>query len=155
MITPNWHANCLMFFIDECSLKTRTSEGSYVKAEQRQHARYRMRDVEFHIFSRGTQVTGRLVNIGKGGLAFQFAPGPGKTAECRKIDILGLEPDRFYIAGITCRSIYDIGVLAEGRTFTGTETRLCGVQFTDLTEEQTQKLTDLIERYGVKLNTIP
>jgi hypothetical protein len=155
MITSNWHANCLMFFIDECSPKTRTSEGNYVKAEQRQHARYRMRDVELHIFSRGTQITGRLVNIGKGGLAFQFAPGPGKTAECRAIDILGPEPDRFYIAGITCRSIYDISVLAEGRTFTGAETRLCGLQFIDLTEKQTQKLATLIGRFGVKLRTIP
>jgi hypothetical protein len=164
MITSNWHANCLMFFIDECSPKTRTSEGNYVKAEQRQHARYRMRDVELHIFSRGTQITGRLVNIGKGGLAFQFAPGPGKTAECRAIDILGPEPDRFYIgpesdrfyiAAIACRSIYDIGVLAEGRTFTGAETRLCGLQFIDLTDEQIQKLATLIGRYCLRLRTIP
>jgi hypothetical protein len=144
-----------MSFFEECSVKTRTSEGSYVKAEQRQHARYRIRDGEFHVIRRGTQITGRLVNVSKGGLAFQFAPGPGKTAECRKIDILGPEPDRFYIAGIACRRIYDIGVLAEGRTFTGTETRLCGLQFIDLTEEQTQKLSALIGRYGVKLNTIP
>ena len=126
-----------------------------MKADQRQHPRYRIRDAEFHVFSHGTQVTGQLVNVSTGGLAFQIAPGPRKTAECRAIDILGPELERFYIAGITCCSIYNIGALAEGRTFSGAETRLCGVQFIDLTDEQTQQLTVLVNRYGVKLNTIP
>jgi c-di-GMP-binding flagellar brake protein YcgR len=126
-----------------------------MKADQRQHSRYRIRDAEFNVFSYGTQITGKLVNISHGGLAFQFAPGPGKKTECRAIDILGPEPDRFYVSEIACRSIYDIGDLAEGRTFTGAETRLCGLQFIDLSDEQTQKLTALIDRYGVKLKTIP
>jgi hypothetical protein len=60
-----------------------------------------------------------------------------------------------YLPGIACRSIYNISVLAEDQSFKGAENRLCGLQFIDLTEEQTQKLTDLIDRYGVKLNTIP
>lgn len=107
--------------------------------------------MEFHVFSHSTQITGRLINIGEGGLAFQFAPGPGKTAECRAIDIMGPETDRLYISGITCRRIYDIGVLAEDQTFTGAENRLCGLQFLDLTDEQTQKLTNLIDRHGVEL----
>ena len=149
MTTPNWHANCHMSFNDQYPTKTRTSEGVYVKAEQRQHPRYRLPDVEFHVFSHGIQDSGPLVNISKGGLAFRFEPSPGKMTECRAVDILGPGPDRFYLSGIACRRIYDIAVLAEGRNFTGTETRLCGVQFTDLTDEQTQKLTDLIERYGV------
>ena len=155
MITPSWHANCQMSFVDECPAKTLTPEGIYVKAEQRQHPRYGLRKAEFHVFSHGIQITGRLVNISKGGLAFELAPGPGKKADCRAIDILGPGPDQFYISGIDCRRIYDIGVLAEGRSFTGAETRLRGVQFTDLSDEQTRKLSALIDRYGVKLSTIP
>jgi len=120
-----------------------------VKAEQRQHFRYGIRDVEFHVFSHGTQTSGRLVNISRGGLAFQFVAGPMKATECRALDILGPGSDRFYISDIACRGTYDIGVLAEGAKFTGVETRLRGVQFTDLTEEQTRKLTELIDRYGV------
>jgi len=126
-----------------------------VKAEQRQHPRYGIRKAEFQVFSQGTQVTGRLVNISKGGLAFEFAPGPEKTIECRAIDILGPEADRFYLSGIACRLVYDIGQLAEGRSFTGVATRLRGVQFTDLTDEQTRKMTDLIDRHGLELSTIP
>ena len=155
MITRNWHANCQTSFGDECPAKIRTSERIYVKAEQRQQPRYRIRDVEFHVFSHGIQESGPLVNISKGGLAFQFETGPGKMTECRAIDILGPEAERFYLPGIACRLIYDIGVLAEGRTFTGAENRLRGVQFTSLTDEQTRKLTDLIDCYGFELHTIP
>jgi len=155
MIPSNWHANCHTSLIDESPAKIGTSERIDVKAEQRQHPRYRIRDMEFHVFSHGIQISGTLANISKGGLAFQFEPGPGKMTECRAIDILGPGPDRFYLSGIACRRIYDIGVLAEGRTFTGAECRLRGVQFTDLTDAQIQKLTDLIDHYGVELSTIP
>jgi hypothetical protein len=126
-----------------------------VKAEQRQHPRYRIRDVQFQVFSHGTQVTGQLVNVSKGGLAFQFAPVTEKTTACKAIDIMGPAPDRFYLPGIACRSIYNISVLVEDQSFKGAENRLCGMQFLDLTDEQTQKLTALIDRHGVKLNTIP
>lgn len=149
MITPNWHANCQSFLGDECPAKTRTPEGIHVKAEQRQQPRYRIRNVEFQVFSRGIQESGPLVNISKGGLAFQFETGPGKMTECLAIDILGPEAERYYLPGISCRLIYDIGVLAEGRTFTGAENRLRGVKFTGLTDGQTRKLTDLIDRYGI------
>ncbi len=126
-----------------------------MKTEQRRHPRYRIRDAAFHVFSHGTQISGRLVNIGKGGLAFQFTPGNGKTTACRAIDILGPGADRFYLAGIRCRRIYDICALAEDQTFTGASTRLCGLQFIDLTAEQTRKLASLIDRYGIELHTIP
>jgi hypothetical protein len=129
-------------------------EGDYVKADQRQHPRYRIRDVEFDVFSHGIRTTGKLVNISQGGLAFQFTPGPGKTAKCRAIDIMGRELDRIYLPAIAVRMRYDISVLAEDQSFSGAETRLRGVQFVDLTAEQTQKLTDLIDRYGIKLITI-
>ena len=137
--------------MEEYPTKTRTLEGVFVQAEQRQHLRYRIRDAVFHVFSQGSRLTGRLVNIGKDGLTFQFATGQGEMGECRAIDILGPGPDRFYVAGIACRKIYEICALTEDQTFTGTETRLCGLQFIDLTDEQTQKLTALIDRYGVKL----
>jgi hypothetical protein len=129
-------------------------EGVLVKAEQRQHPRYRMRDAVFHVFSQGDRITGRLVNIGNGGLAFQFAPGRAETGECRAIDILGPESDRLRVAGLACRKIYEISALAEDQTFTGAEIRICGLQFIGLTDEQSRKLTRLIGRYGVKMKSI-
>lgn len=155
MIAPRWHANCQTPYSDPCQLKIRTSEGIDVEADQRQHPRYRIREMEFHVFNHGNEITGRLVNIGEGGLAFQFASGPQKKTKCRAIDILGPEPDRFYISGITCRPVYDIGILSEGESFTGAANRLCGLQFIDLTDQQSNKLSELIDRYGVELQTIP
>ena len=122
-----------------------------MKPEQRQHSRYRIRDAVFQVFCQGDRLADRLVNIGRGGLAFQFAYGQGETGDCRVIDILGPEPDRFYVSGIACRKIYEIGTLAEDQAFTGAETRLCGLQFIDLTAGQIQKITALIDRYGAKL----
>ena len=149
MNTRDWHAICQVIFIDEGPAEIRTSEGIYVKAEQRKQPRYGIRKAGFNVYSHGIQITGRLVNISKGGLAFEFASGPGKAIDCRAIDILGPEPDRFYLPGVACLRIYDIGVLAEGRNFTGVETRRRGVQFTDLTDDQTRKLAELIDRYGI------
>jgi hypothetical protein len=155
MVAQNWHASCGKTFIAPCATKTRTSEGICVKAEHRRHPRYRIQDAAFRVFNHGTQISGRLVNISKNGLAFQFAPAKKKSTACKAVDILGPGPDRFYISGIACRSIYEIGALAEGLTFTGAETRLCGLQFIGLTDRQTQKLTEMIDRYGVELRTIP
>ena len=155
MTPPSWHANCVTSHTDECPENIGTSEGLHVKTDQRQHPRYGIRDAEFHVFSHGTQISGRMVNISRGGLAFEFERGPVETNDCRAIDIMGPGPDRFYLPAIACRRIYDISVLAEGRNFTGVETRLRGVQFTHLTDDQTRKLTDLIDRYGGELSTIP
>ena len=155
MSASSWHANCHRVSGGKCPAKIRTLEEIHLKAEQRKHSRYAIRKAEFQVFSHGIQITGRLVNISRGGLAFAYLPGPEKKADCRAVDILGPDPDRFYLAGIACRRIYDIGVLVEGRTFTGAQTRLRGIRFTDLTDDQTQKLTDLIDCYGVELHTIP
>jgi hypothetical protein len=70
MMKPDWHASCLLSFMDDVPAKTRTWERVFVKAEQRQLPRYRIRDAVFHVFSQGDRITGRLVNIGNGGLAF-------------------------------------------------------------------------------------
>jgi hypothetical protein len=126
-----------------------------LKAEQRQYPRYHTPEVDFQVFSRDAKILGKLVNISKGGLAFRFTPKPGVTAECRIIDITASDPEPFHLPGIACRRVYDISVLAEDESFRGTRTRLRGVQFIDLTEESTQKLTSLIDRFGVRLRTIP
>jgi hypothetical protein len=155
MITRNWHANCLMSHTDDCPANIRTPEGIHVKTEQRQHPRYGISEAEFHVFSHGIQITGRLVNVSNGGLAFEFASEQGQTNNCLTVDIMGPGPDRFYLPAIACRRVYDISVLAEGRNFTGAETRLRGVQFIGLTNDQIQKLTNLIDRFGFELPTIP
>jgi len=99
------------------------------KADRRQHPRYSAREDGIEIFCRDTKIIGKLENISRNGLAFQYTPVKGEKAEFDTIDIMATGPARFYLSGLVCRKIYDISTLDEDQTFTGTETRLCGLEF--------------------------
>jgi hypothetical protein len=45
-------------------------------------------------------------------------------------------PARFYLSGLVCRKIFDVSALDEDQTFTGAETRLCGMEFVRIETEQ-------------------
>jgi len=120
-------------------------------AETRQYIRYGVRDSAFEVFSGDSKITGTLKNISPGGLAFQYAPIRSQKAEFDTIDIMAKRPDPFYLPGVDCRTVYDIGALNENRTFTGAATRLAGVQFVRLNREQEQKLALFIKKYGLDL----
>ena len=117
-----------------------------MKIEQRLYPRCSTSEAEFRIFSHDTEIVGHLVNIGRQGLAFRYTPKPGNTAEFNLIDILGTGAERWHLPEVACERAYDISVLAENQTFTGSETRLCGLQFIRLTREQKERLAMLLER---------
>ena len=119
-------------------------------AERRQHPRYPVRDGEFEVFSRDSNIMGKLNNISRGGLAFQYSPVEGRKAESETIDIMAKSPDLFYLPSVACRAMYDISMLAEDRTFTGAATRLCGVKIFRPTKEHEQKLALFIKKYGLE-----
>jgi hypothetical protein len=98
------------------------------------------------VFSHDTKVIGQLVNISQKGLAVRYTPQPDHTTEFEIIDILGIHPQRLLLLEIGCEKTYDISVLTENLTFTGSETRLCGVQFVRLTREQKEKLSVLLKQ---------
>jgi hypothetical protein len=116
-----------------------------LEAERRQHRRHSVRDDGFEIFSRETQIIGKLENISKGGLAFHYTPVRGEKAESDTIGIMATGPARFYLAGLVCRKIYDISALDEDQTFTGAETRLCGLEFISM--ETNQQLAFFLRNY--------
>ena len=117
-------------------------------AERRQHTRYRIPEGDFEVFSRDTNITGKLDNISMGGLAFHYSPGEGCRAESETIDIMAQSPDPFFLPSVACKTRYDISALAEAQTFTGTAVRLTGVQFFKLDEAQARKLRQFIKKYG-------
>jgi hypothetical protein len=126
-----------------------------LEAERRRHPRYRVRGGEFEVFSRDSKIIGKLNNINQGGSAFQYSPVEGQKAASETIDIMAKGPEPFYLPSVACRTIYDISVLAENQSFTGAVTRLCGVKFVRLQNEQTQKLTLLIKKYGLEPDDDP
>ena len=117
-------------------------------AERRQHPRYRISEGDFEVFSRDTNITGKLNNISMGGLAFQYSPVEARRAESETVDIMAKSADPFFLPAVACKTRYDISVLAEAQNFTGAAVRLTGVQFFQLDEEQMQKLALFIKKYG-------
>ena len=116
-----------------------------LEAERRKHCRHCIRDDRIQIFSRKTQIIGKLQNISKTGLAFQYVPVQGEKIQTDTIDIMAAGPARFYLSGLACRRIYDICALDEEQTFTGTETRLCGLEF--ISNKNIHQLLFFLENY--------
>ena len=81
---------------------------------------------------------GKLVDIGRGGLAFQFLPRPGQKKDATELDIL-ISDNGFYLSMIPCNIIYEI----EQHTIYSLKNRRLGVEFGGLTQEQ----ATLLERY--------
>ena len=119
-----------------------------MKHEKRLHPRCSTTEAEFRVFSQGAKVIGRLANIGQKGLAFRYTPKPGVGANFKRIDILRTGPNQWLLPEVVCEKTYDISVLTENQTFTGSETRLCGLRFIRLTKVQKERLAILLERCG-------
>lgn len=116
-----------------------------MKAERRRHPRQNVRDDGIEIFSPKTQIIGKLRNISQNGLAFHYTPMSGQEAKPDRIDIMATGPAQFYLSGLVCRKIYDISELDEDQTFTGAESRLCGIEFVKTKTEQ--KLAFFLKNY--------
>ena len=114
-------------------------------AEKRQHPRYSARDKRIEIFSRQSKIIGKLENISKSGMAFHYTAVGEEKAKSDTIDVMVAGPARFYLPGLVCRMIYDISALDEDQTFTGAETRLCGLEFVSL--ENNRRLAFFLRNY--------
>jgi hypothetical protein len=113
--------------------------------EQRRFQRYAVKEDGLDVLSRDRKVVGKLKNISRGGVAYQYTHINAAKADSEMIDIMGKVPDRFSLLGLDCRTVYDIATLNEDRTFTGSSSRLRGLQFKGLTAEQEERLDFLLE----------
>ena len=126
-----------------------------MKIEQRLYPRCSTWEAELRVFSHDANIIGQLVNIGKKGLAFRYTPKSGYPVEFKLIDILGTGPQPWHLPEVVCQKAYDISVLAENQNFSGSETRLCGLQFIQLNRGQKERLANLlVQCEGGTLNNI-
>ena len=123
--------------------------------ERRQHTRYILPGVEFQVFTRRAEILGKLEDISKGGLAFRFGSQTIGPLSFTTIDITATGPERFHLAELSCKQVYELSVLTEDQSFTGTRTRRCGVKFLGLNDVQEQQLDFLLDHYGFRLTDIP
>ena len=122
-----------------------------MEAERRQHPRYPIQDIGIEIFSRQSNIIGKLDNISRRGLAFRYSSIGDDQTQSDTIDIMSTGPARFYLSGLVCRLVYDISALAEDQSFTGDETRLCGMEFVN--PETKKKLEFFFRNYLNLLNS--
>ena len=108
--------------------------------ERRQYPRYRASDVRYYVFYRYSDLMRKLKNISVDGLGYEYVSVAGSEPDAVVFDIVGPRSNRFYLPEISCRKIYDLTALSELGTFSGVETRLCGYQYVNLTDEQRLKL---------------
>ena len=121
-----------------------------MKSERRKFTRYIVQNNGFHVFSHGSEIIGKLIDISKGGLAYQYNSIEGKKLEPNLIHIMWAGLHQFYLFNIICKTIYDISNLAVNQSITGAETRLRGSQYVKLTENQQDKLELLLKNYVVQ-----
>ena len=121
-----------------------------MEIERRRRKRHVVQKDGFEVFSAELEISGKLKDISEGGLSYQYTPINGGGGGSEVVDILGQGPDRFFLPGLVCKRIYETSELAADRTFTGAEIRLRGLEYVGLTEEQTQKLEDLLEKLFFK-----
>ena len=138
-----------MTIINTFNLKRR--QKNCMKIERRHYPRYTVLEFECTVFCQGVQRPNRLIDIAMGGLSFQLLSRMEDPADFIAVDILCIRPDRLYLAGIECRIIYDIHALSENQSFSGAETRNCGVRFANLSANQKQGLMKFLNSCDASL----
>ena len=121
-----------------------------MKSERRKDTRYMVKDNEFHIFNQGSKIAGKLIDISKGGLAYQYMPIKGEKPESNLYDIISAGSQHFYIFDIICKTAYDTRDLIVNQSSTDTERRRRGLQYGMLTENMLAKFELLLRNYVVQ-----
>ena len=115
-----------------------------MNSERRQFVRYLSTDGKLFAISMDSSIRANIKDISRGGLKFKYFPLADDKADLKKIDLMLEDRNRNYLSAINCKVIYDINDLEENGTFSGSQTRICGLKFVKLTPEQERKLLDII-----------
>jgi len=121
-----------------------------MNSERRKDTRYIVKDKEFHIFNQDSKIAGKLIDISKGGLAYQYKPIQGEKPESNLYDIISAGFQHFYLFDIICKAIYDTRDLLVNQSATDTERRRRGLQYGKLTENKLAKFELLLRNYIVQ-----
>jgi hypothetical protein len=122
-------------------------KGERVETEKRRFARYVAQDLAFAVFRPSFTKLGKIKDISRGGLAFDYVTSEGRKEDSPEIEIFMSGP-RFHITRVPAKTIYDRKVINHDYTFAPfVEKRRCGVQFGKLTEDQAEHLAHFLETY--------
>jgi len=115
-----------------------------MNAERRKKKRRKPEDMTFVAMRPEFTRLGRILDINKEGLCFQYMAKEAQRGNAASADIdIFTGGSEYYMAGVPCRLIYDAEIRKKMAYFTDVEYRRCGLQFLKLTKEQ----SDLLEFY--------
>jgi hypothetical protein len=112
--------------------------------ERRKNERFKINDVAFAVLKSETdEELGQIVNISRGGLAFEYFVGSKQMKDAKLLDIM-LIKNEFYIHQIPVRTISDFNISNE-LPFSTIAKRQQGVCFEALNEEQEKQVGYLLQ----------
>jgi hypothetical protein len=115
--------------------------------ERRQFTRYPVPDNEFFVYSHDSNTMVTIRDISQEGLKIEYFQAASDTFNWKLIDIFVDGRRRFHLPGIPCKTVYDISMLAENHTFSGSPSRLAGLKYEILSERQKTMLRALLDNF--------
>ncbi|MBF0234469.1 MAG: PilZ domain-containing protein [Desulfamplus sp.] len=110
--------------------------------ERRRHERYKACDGSFAAVSANSFKLGQIINISRGGLAFQYIDTHIDSLEKEENRIF-LSSKEYYVRGIPFKPVSDLAIPNEN-PYSNLTMRQCAIQFESMTMEQMIKLDNYI-----------
>jgi hypothetical protein len=115
--------------------------------ERRQFTRYPVPDNEFFVYSHDSNTMVTIRDISQGGLKIEYFQAASDPSNWKLIDLFVDDRRRFHLSGIPCNTVYDISMLAENHTFSGSPSRLAGLKYEILSERQKTRVQALLDNF--------
>ena len=99
------------------------------------------------IFHSPGKAMGRINNLSSLGVSVEYAEGEWQPAADQEVKVrLAIDVQSpLIMEDVPCMTIYDIATLAQNETFKGSKMRLCGLKYIALTDQQQEKLHQLLD----------
>jgi hypothetical protein len=121
--------------------------GTERTVEKRKHKRFKVQKNTYIITVNDTTNLGQMINISKGGLAFNYIGQKEKIAGWHKVDIF-LSSKRFYLKEILFKATSDF-YLDPNTPFSTVLMKQCGGEFGEMTDEQKSQLDYFLDNHTI------
>ena len=117
-------------------------------SERREKLRFRPKEATFVALRPNFVKLGKLLDINRSGLCFQYISRKDTTEETVSVDIdMFISSNGYYLPNVTCLLIYDEKIKKDSTHFIDLEYRRCGLQFDQLTRRQAEMLELYLQQH--------
>ena len=117
--------------------------------DRRKHERLEPKDLTFAALRPGFSKLGKILDVSKRGLCFQYVTSQGEQTEASthiEIDVF-MSDETYYLPGIPSKMVYDREI-QEGMDYPkGVEYGRCGLKFGKLTKDQASQWDFFLENH--------